>query len=184
MLSTRTSTNIHKAPNLCVIFVHQEHVLSLREQRTLPSSLALRFLMFGAFYIRLSNNDCLAAQYFLFSSLTLFISCFILSCPTHAIHADEIENLKLEQTRLGLQCADAQRREKILMRRLANKEQEFQDYVVSYMSLSFNFNQNIVHFTLKINIFKFFAFRAKLLNTRHNRHQRPWHFVLRCWIQL
>ncbi|KAH8398215.1 hypothetical protein KR222_003221 [Zaprionus bogoriensis] len=42
---------------------------------------------------------------------------------------DEIENLKLEQNRLGLQCADAQRREKILMRRLANKEQEFQDYV-------------------------------------------------------
>ncbi|XP_023164872.1 pre-mRNA-splicing regulator female-lethal(2)D isoform X2 [Drosophila hydei] len=30
---------------------------------------------------------------------------------------------------MGLQCADAQRREKILMRRLANKEQEFQDYV-------------------------------------------------------
>ncbi|XP_017113157.1 pre-mRNA-splicing regulator female-lethal(2)D isoform X2 [Drosophila elegans] len=30
---------------------------------------------------------------------------------------------------MGQQCADAQRREKILMRRLANKEQEFQDYV-------------------------------------------------------
>ncbi|XP_039954661.1 pre-mRNA-splicing regulator female-lethal(2)D [Bactrocera tryoni] len=42
---------------------------------------------------------------------------------------DEIENLKLEQTRLSQQCVDAQRREKILMRRLANKEQEFQDYV-------------------------------------------------------
>ncbi|KAM7344940.1 pre-mRNA-splicing regulator female-lethal(2)D isoform 1-T2 [Cochliomyia hominivorax] len=42
---------------------------------------------------------------------------------------DEIENLKVEQTRLTQQCADAQRREKILMRRLANKEQEFQDYV-------------------------------------------------------
>ncbi|XP_043641615.1 pre-mRNA-splicing regulator female-lethal(2)D isoform X1 [Drosophila teissieri] len=42
---------------------------------------------------------------------------------------DEIENLKLEQVRMGQQCADAQRREKILMRRLANKEQEFQDYV-------------------------------------------------------
>ncbi|EDW79738.2 uncharacterized protein Dwil_GK17944 [Drosophila willistoni] len=44
-------------------------------------------------------------------------------------NADEIESLKLDQTRLGQQCADAQRREKILMRRLANKEQEFQDYV-------------------------------------------------------
>lgn len=32
---------------------------------------------------------------------------------------------------MGMQCADAQRREKILMRRLANKEQEFQDYVVN-----------------------------------------------------
>ncbi|XP_061386145.1 pre-mRNA-splicing regulator female-lethal(2)D [Musca vetustissima] len=42
---------------------------------------------------------------------------------------DEIENLKLEQQRLTMQCTDAQRREKILMRRLANKEQEFQDYV-------------------------------------------------------
>ncbi|XP_023297132.2 pre-mRNA-splicing regulator female-lethal(2)D [Lucilia cuprina] len=42
---------------------------------------------------------------------------------------DEIESLKVEQTRLTQQCADAQRREKILMRRLANKEQEFQDYV-------------------------------------------------------
>ncbi|XP_016943429.1 pre-mRNA-splicing regulator female-lethal(2)D isoform X1 [Drosophila suzukii] len=42
---------------------------------------------------------------------------------------DEIENLKLEQARMGQQCADALRREKILMRRLANKEQEFQDYV-------------------------------------------------------
>ncbi|XP_020712578.1 pre-mRNA-splicing regulator female-lethal(2)D [Ceratitis capitata] len=42
---------------------------------------------------------------------------------------DEIENLKLEQTRLSQQCVDAQRREKILMRRLTNKEQEFQDYV-------------------------------------------------------
>ncbi|XP_067627965.1 pre-mRNA-splicing regulator female-lethal(2)D [Eurosta solidaginis] len=42
---------------------------------------------------------------------------------------DEIESLKLEQTRLSQQCADVQRREKILMRRLANKEQEFQDYV-------------------------------------------------------
>ncbi|XP_039148661.1 pre-mRNA-splicing regulator female-lethal(2)D isoform X2 [Drosophila simulans] len=42
---------------------------------------------------------------------------------------DEIENLKLEQVRMAQQCADAQRREKILMRRLANKEQEFQDYV-------------------------------------------------------
>ncbi|XP_020815237.1 pre-mRNA-splicing regulator female-lethal(2)D isoform X2 [Drosophila serrata] len=30
---------------------------------------------------------------------------------------------------MGQQCADALRREKILMRRLANKEQEFQDYV-------------------------------------------------------
>ncbi|XP_022220212.2 pre-mRNA-splicing regulator female-lethal(2)D isoform X2 [Drosophila obscura] len=30
---------------------------------------------------------------------------------------------------MGQICADAQRREKILMRRLANKEQEFQDYV-------------------------------------------------------
>ncbi|XP_032590055.1 pre-mRNA-splicing regulator female-lethal(2)D isoform X2 [Drosophila grimshawi] len=30
---------------------------------------------------------------------------------------------------MAMQCADAQRREKILMRRLANKEQEFQDYV-------------------------------------------------------
>ncbi|XP_017106943.2 pre-mRNA-splicing regulator female-lethal(2)D isoform X2 [Drosophila bipectinata] len=35
----------------------------------------------------------------------------------------------MEQIRMGQQCADAQRREKILMRRLANKEQEFQDYV-------------------------------------------------------
>ncbi|XP_013119542.2 pre-mRNA-splicing regulator female-lethal(2)D [Stomoxys calcitrans] len=42
---------------------------------------------------------------------------------------DDIENLKLEQTRLTMQYTDAQRREKILMRRLANKEQEFQDYV-------------------------------------------------------
>ncbi|XP_053963033.1 pre-mRNA-splicing regulator female-lethal(2)D [Anastrepha ludens] len=42
---------------------------------------------------------------------------------------DEIESLKLEQARLSQQCVDAQRREKILMRRLANKEQEFQDYV-------------------------------------------------------
>ncbi|XP_017149592.1 pre-mRNA-splicing regulator female-lethal(2)D isoform X1 [Drosophila miranda] len=42
---------------------------------------------------------------------------------------DEIETLKLEQVRMGQICADAQRREKILMRRLANKEQEFQDYV-------------------------------------------------------
>lgn len=48
-----------------------------------------------------------------------------------AVKIDEIENLKLEQTRLSQQCVDAQRREKILMRRLANKEQEFQDYVVS-----------------------------------------------------
>lgn len=46
---------------------------------------------------------------------------------------DEIETLKVEQTRLTLQCTDAQRREKILMRRLANKEQEFQDYVVRYI---------------------------------------------------
>ncbi|XP_065366826.1 pre-mRNA-splicing regulator female-lethal(2)D [Calliphora vicina] len=42
---------------------------------------------------------------------------------------EEIESLKVDQTRLTQQCADAQRREKILMRRLANKEQEFQDYV-------------------------------------------------------
>ncbi|BFG04219.1 pre-mRNA-splicing regulator female-lethal(2)D [Drosophila madeirensis] len=42
---------------------------------------------------------------------------------------DEIETLKVEQVRMGQICADAQRREKILMRRLANKEQEFQDYV-------------------------------------------------------
>ncbi|TMW51352.1 hypothetical protein DOY81_003593 [Sarcophaga bullata] len=42
---------------------------------------------------------------------------------------DEIESLKVEQARLTQQSADAQRREKILMRRLANKEQEFQDYV-------------------------------------------------------
>lgn len=41
----------------------------------------------------------------------------------------------MEQTRLTQQCADAQRREKILMRRLANKEQEFQDYVVSLMKI-------------------------------------------------
>ncbi|XP_037955062.1 pre-mRNA-splicing regulator female-lethal(2)D-like [Teleopsis dalmanni] len=42
---------------------------------------------------------------------------------------EEIETLKLEQTRLQQLHSDAQRREKILMRRLANKEQEFQDYV-------------------------------------------------------
>ncbi|ALC41021.1 fl-2-d [Drosophila busckii] len=45
------------------------------------------------------------------------------------IGTHEIENLKLEVQRMGMQCADAMRREKILMRRLANKEQEFQDYV-------------------------------------------------------
>lgn len=47
----------------------------------------------------------------------------------------------MEQTRLTQQCADAQRREKILMRRLANKEQEFQDYVVSLMKI---FVKNII----------------------------------------
>lgn len=45
---------------------------------------------------------------------------------------EQIESLKVEQTRLSQQCVDAQRREKILMRRLANKEQEFQDYVVCF----------------------------------------------------
>lgn len=42
---------------------------------------------------------------------------------------EEIHNLKIEQSRIQQQFTDAQRREKILMRRLANKEQEFQDYV-------------------------------------------------------
>ncbi|XP_055917139.1 pre-mRNA-splicing regulator female-lethal(2)D [Eupeodes corollae] len=42
---------------------------------------------------------------------------------------EEIHNLKIEQSRVQQQFTDAQRREKILMRRLANKEQEFQDYV-------------------------------------------------------
>lgn len=41
----------------------------------------------------------------------------------------EIEALKDEQARLAQQFADSQRREKVLTRRLANKEQEFQDYV-------------------------------------------------------
>ncbi|XP_055852785.1 pre-mRNA-splicing regulator female-lethal(2)D isoform X2 [Episyrphus balteatus] len=42
---------------------------------------------------------------------------------------EEIHSLKIEQSRVQQQFIDAQRREKILMRRLANKEQEFQDYV-------------------------------------------------------
>lgn len=62
---------------------------------------------------------------------------------------DEIESLKEEQTRLIQQSADAQRREKILMRRLANKEQEFQDYVVCQLV-----SQYCIRYTYA-NIFKF-----------------------------
>uniref|UniRef100_A0A1A9WIU9 Pre-mRNA-splicing regulator female-lethal(2)D n=1 Tax=Glossina brevipalpis TaxID=37001 RepID=A0A1A9WIU9_9MUSC len=47
---------------------------------------------------------------------------------------EEVDSLKLEQSRLTQQFNDAQRREKILMRRLANKELEFQDYVVSFVA--------------------------------------------------
>lgn len=39
--------------------------------------------------------------------------------------------LKKENTRLNQECCDAIFREKVLIRRLANKEQEYQDYIVS-----------------------------------------------------
>lgn len=105
----------------------------------LPSPLTLR-LLFGAFYFCLSNNDILYALILRLLTYNIYLLFyFVLSTPTY--YADEIENLKLEQARMGMQCADAQRREKILMRRLANKEQEFQDYVVNI-----NKSYNLYHF--------------------------------------
>lgn len=53
----------------------------------------------------------------------------IYSAQHRRLLEDEIHNLKVDHSRIQQQFTDAQRREKILMRRLANKEQEFQDYV-------------------------------------------------------
>lgn len=77
-------------------------------------------------YLNIYNKYMYILNLFFVNVLFLFIKYEIL----FVVNVDEIENLKLEQTRLSQQCVDAQRREKILMRRLANKEQEFQDYVV------------------------------------------------------
>lgn len=44
---------------------------------------------------------------------------------------EEVQTLRESETRLRQQHADSQRRERILARRLAAKEQEMQDYAVS-----------------------------------------------------
>lgn len=47
---------------------------------------------------------------------------------------DENLILRSEKSRLEQQCADSQRRERILTKRLAIKEQEYQDFVVGFHS--------------------------------------------------
>lgn len=46
------------------------------------------------------------------------------------IIAEELQNARESEARYKQQCVDAQRRERMLIRRLAAKEQEMQDYAV------------------------------------------------------
>lgn len=44
--------------------------------------------------------------------------------------AEELQNVRESEARFKQQCTDALRRERMLIRRLAAKEQEMQDYAV------------------------------------------------------
>lgn len=48
---------------------------------------------------------------------------------------EELQNVRESEARFKQQYADAQRRERMLIRRLAAKEQEMQDYAVIYYSI-------------------------------------------------
>lgn len=56
---------------------------------------------------------------------------------------EELQTLRESETRLKQQYAESQRRERILVRRLAVKEQEIQDYAVN---ISFSLYRNPDHF--------------------------------------
>lgn len=57
--------------------------------------------------------------------------------------AEELQTLRESETRLKQQYAESQRRERILVRRLAVKEQEIQDYAVN---ISFSLYKMPNHF--------------------------------------
>lgn len=52
---------------------------------------------------------------------------------------EELKSLRESETKLKQQYAESQRRERILVRRLAVKEQEMQDYVVNTANYSYIF---------------------------------------------
>lgn len=49
---------------------------------------------------------------------------------------EELQSVRESESRLKQQYAESQRRERILVRRLAVKEQEIQDYAVNILSFS------------------------------------------------
>lgn len=51
--------------------------------------------------------------------------------------SEEVATLKQSETTLKQQNVDSQRRERLLVRRLATKEQEMQDYMVSTLTSEF-----------------------------------------------
>lgn len=52
------------------------------------------------------------------------------------VFSEEVATLKQSETTLKQQNVDSQRRERLLVRRLATKEQEMQDYMVSILGYS------------------------------------------------
>lgn len=53
---------------------------------------------------------------------------------------EELQSLKESELRYKQQFLDAQKREKVLVRRLAAKEQEMQEYVVSLILNGYSFD--------------------------------------------
>lgn len=65
--------------------------------------------------------------------------------------AGSLEKAKEIEDRIKQQYAESQHREKVLVRRLAAKEQEIQDYVVSYKTNVTNIRK--LHFCLIIKAY-------------------------------
>lgn len=59
--------------------------------------------------------------------------------------ADELRHVRESESRYKQQYAEAQRREKLLVRRLAAKEQEMHDYAVRFVFLSSHYADFIIY---------------------------------------
>ena len=110
----------------------------------------------------------------LFHTLTYF--CFFFILPD--LWIEELQNVRESESKYKQQHIEALKREKMLIRRLAAKEQEMQEYVVrnllpSHLKCICHF-ECVCVWTMQLYKWSLFInFRIKMLNWKQHKHQ-PW----------